>query len=68
MEYISTIEKLLNKKAEMELLPLQDGDVPDTFADVKDLVEEFDYKPSTSIQHGIKEFVEWYVKYFEKKK
>ena len=61
----STLEKTLNIKAEMELLPLQDGDVPDTFANVEDLVEEFNYKPSTSIEYGIKEFVSWYIKYFK---
>ena len=65
MDYISTLEKTLNIKAEMELLPLQDGDVPDTFANVEDLVEEFNYKPSTSIEYGIKEFVSWYIKYFK---
>ena len=65
MDYISTLEKTLNIKAEMELLPLQDGDVPDTFANVEDLVEEFNYKPSTSIEYGIKEFVSWNIKYFK---
>ena len=65
MDYIATLEKILNIKAEMELLPLQDGDVPDTFANVDDLVEEFNYKPSTSIDHGISEFVSWYIKYFK---
>ena len=65
MDYIATLEKFLKKDAEKELLPLQDGDVPDTFADVNDLVEEFEYKPSTSIEYGIKEFVDWYIKYFE---
>ncbi len=65
MDYIATLEKILNIKVEMELLPLQDGDVPDTFANVDDLVEEFNYKPSTSIDHGISEFVSWYIKYFK---
>lgn len=65
LDYISSLEKLLNIKAEKELLPLQEGDVPDTNADVSDLVSEFDYKPSTSVEHGVKEFVSWYTEYFK---
>lgn len=68
LDYISCLEQLLGKKAEMDLLPLQDGDVPDTYADVSDLIQDFDYKPSTSIEHGIKEFVSWYVEYFQHNK
>lgn len=64
MDYIAALEKALGKKAEMDLLPLQPGDVPDTYADVSDLIEQFDYKPSTLVEHGIANFVAWYRAYF----
>lgn len=60
MDYIAALEKALGKKAEIEMLPLQPGDVPDTYADVTDLVEQFHYKPSTTIENGVKCFVDWY--------
>ena len=63
LDYISAIENVLNKKAVLEFLPLQPGDVPDTYADVNDLVREFNYKPATKIEHGIREFVDWYRSY-----
>ena len=63
MDYIEAIENSLGKKADKELLPLQPGDVPDTFADVDDLVKEFDYKPSTSVADGIEQFINWYEEY-----
>jgi len=65
MDYIAALENSLGKKADMNLLPLQDGDVPDTYADVNDLVSEFNYKPDTSIEEGVKNFVMWYRDYFE---
>jgi len=65
MDYIGAIEKALGKKAEMEMLPLQIGDVPDTYADVNDLVEQFDYKPSTPVELGVANFVTWYRDYFK---
>ena len=65
MDYIGALEKALGKKAEMEFLPLQAGDVPDTYADVDDLVQEFQYKPETSVDEGIARFVEWYRDYFK---
>lgn len=64
MDYIAALEKALGKKAEMEMLPLQPGDVPDTYADVSDLVEQFDYKPATPVEQGIASFVAWYRNYF----
>ncbi len=64
MDYIAALEKALGKKAEMEMLPLQPGDVPDTYADVSDLVEQFDYKPATPVEQGIANFVTWYRNYF----
>tara|TARA_B100001142_G_C14298323_1_gene641811 strand:+ start:581 stop:1588 length:1008 start_codon:yes stop_codon:yes gene_type:complete len=60
LDFISALELALGKKAEMELLPMQPGDVPDTYADVDDLVKDFQYKPSTSIESGIASFVSWY--------
>ena len=64
MEYIGALEKALGKTAEKEFLPLQAGDVPDTYANVDDLVDQFHYKPATTVEHGISRFVAWYRKYF----
>jgi UDP-glucuronate 4-epimerase len=64
-DYIAAIEKALGKKAKMEFLPLQAGDVPDTYADVSDLAEQFDYRPSTTVEDGIARFVAWYRDYFK---
>lgn len=64
MDYIAALEKALGEKAEMDMLPLQPGDVPDTYADVSDLVEQFDYKPTTPVEQGIANFVAWYRNYF----
>lgn len=60
MHYIKVLEDCLGKKAEMNMLPLQPGDVPDTYADVQDLIADVDYKPDTSVETGIANFVEWY--------
>ena len=65
LDYIAALEKALGRKAEMEMLPLQAGDVPDTYADVEDLVNEFGYKPQTSVEQGIQRFVDWYRSYFK---
>ncbi len=64
MHYITALEKALGKKANMDMLPLQPGDVPDTYADVTDLVEQFHYKPATPVEQGIANFVVWYRNYF----
>ena len=61
--YIEAVEDSLGIKAKKELLPLQPGDVPDTFANVDDLVRDFNYKPSMSIKDGVKNFVDWYREY-----
>lgn len=61
--FIEAIESALNKKAIKEFLPMQPGDVPDTFADVSELKSAVGYKPTTSIQEGVTRFVEWYCKY-----
>jgi len=63
LDYIGAIEEALGIKAAKELLPLQPGDVPDTYADVDDLVKEFNYKPSMSVNQGVSNFIEWYKKY-----
>ncbi|BBL58165.1 NAD-dependent epimerase [Methylomonas koyamae] len=65
MAYIETLERYLGKTAEKELLPLQPGDVPDTYADVEALVSDVGYKPNTSIEQGIARFVEWYLNYYQ---
>lgn len=65
LEFISILETTLGKKAEMELLPLQKGDVLDTFADVTDLENDFKYKPRTSIKEGILKFIQWYYNYYK---
>jgi UDP-glucuronate 4-epimerase len=61
--YVAELEKALGKTAQKELLPLQPGDVPDTYADVDALIRDFDYKPSTTINKGIEKFVEWFKAY-----
>jgi UDP-glucuronate 4-epimerase len=63
MDYIEALENSLGVKAEKELLPLQPGDVPDTYADVDDLVNEFGYKPSMSVTQGVDNFAKWYQEY-----
>lgn len=62
--YIETLEQCLGRKAEKNLLPLQLGDVPDTFADVEDLVRDVGYKPATTVEDGIRAFVDWYRSYY----
>lgn len=64
LDYIRALENSLGVQAEKELLPLQPGDVPDTFADVADLVRDFDYQPSTTVAQGIERFVSWYRNYY----
>lgn len=65
MDYIGALEKVLGKRVEMEMLPLQPGDLPDSYADVADLVEQFHYKPATPVEQGIAKFVAWYRDYFK---
>jgi len=63
MDYIEALENSLGMTAEKELLPIQPGDVPDTYADVDDLVAEFGYKPSMSVKKGVENFAKWYKSY-----
>jgi UDP-glucuronate 4-epimerase len=62
--YIAVLEDCLGKKAIQNLLPLQMGDVPDTYADVEALVKDVDYKPQTQVEDGIANFVKWYKDYY----
>jgi len=64
MEFIEAIEKALGKNATKNFLPMQPGDVPATWADVDDLVKDFGYAPSITIQEGVDRFVKWYMKFF----
>ncbi len=64
LRYIEVLEDCLGRKAEKNFLPMQPGDVPATFADVDDLVKDFDYKPDTPLEYGIGKFVDWYKNYY----
>ena len=64
MRFIEVLEDCLGKKAEKNFLPMQDGDVPATYADVEDLVQDVGYAPKTPIETGIARFVEWYTAYY----
>jgi len=64
MEFITVIEEVLGKEAKKEFLGLQPGDVPATYADVDDLINDVGFKPDTSIETGIKRFVEWFKDYY----
>ncbi len=64
MEFIGVIEKVLGKKAKKEFLDLQPGDVPATYADIDDLIKDVGFKPETSIETGIKQFILWYNDYY----
>ncbi len=62
--YIQVIEDCLGRSVEKNLLPLQPGDVPDTYADVDDLVRDLGYRPSTTVEEGVRRFVDWYLDYY----
>jgi UDP-glucuronate 4-epimerase len=64
VRYIEVLEQCLGRTAERNLLPLQLGDVPDTFADVSDLEAAVGYRPQTSVEDGVKAFVDWYRSYY----
>ncbi len=65
--YIDVIEACLGRQAERVLKPLQPGDVPDTYADVSDLERDVGYRPSTSVEVGVRRFVDWYLEYFKER-
>ena len=64
MHFIEVLEKALGKKAEKELLDMQPGDVPATYADIEDLSRDAGFRPSTCIEEGIVKFVAWYRDYY----
>lgn len=65
MDYISVLERCLGKEAKKEFLPMQPGDVYETYADVTDLMRDFDFKPSTTIEEGLSRFAEWFLDYYK---
>ena len=65
MDYIGAIEKALGREAEKILLPLQPGDVPDTWADTTDLAADVGYQPSTPVEEGVKKFIDWYLDFYQ---
>ncbi len=65
MHVIATLEDCLGRKAEKNMMPMQPGDVPATFADIDDLARDVDFRPSTPIETGIKNFVEWYREFYQ---
>jgi hypothetical protein len=66
LRYIELLEESLGRKAQMNMLPLQAGDVPDTWADISDLQRDVGYTPSTPFEVGIRRFVDWYLAYYGK--
>ncbi|MDW8056431.1 MAG: NAD-dependent epimerase [Elusimicrobiota bacterium] len=66
--FIEVLEECLGKKAKKNLLPIQPGDVPETFADIDDLIKDIGFRPSTPIEVGIKNFVDWYIEYYKIKR
>ncbi len=65
MEYISAIENALGMKAKINFLPLQPGDVPTTYADVNELIKDFNFKPKTDVKDGIEKFINWYKEFYK---
>jgi UDP-glucuronate 4-epimerase len=65
MDFVKTIEDELGKKANLNFQPLQAGDVQKTYANCDKLFEETGFRPNTSIQEGVKEFVSWYKRYYK---
>ncbi len=66
MDYINALEASLGKVSNKKLLPIQPGDVPDTYAEVNDLIEQFDFKPSMNLAQGVDNFVSWFKEYYHK--
>lgn len=65
LDFIKTIEQNMGKEAKKEYLPMQDGDVVSTYADIDDLINDFGYKPDTSLQEGIEKFIKWFKEYYK---
>ena len=64
LRYIEVLEQCLGRKAQKNLVPMQQGDVPDTWADVEALARDVGYRPSTQLEQGVKRFVDWYLEYY----
>jgi UDP-glucuronate 4-epimerase len=64
MRFVEVLEEVLGVKAQKRFLPMQPGDVPETFADVSDLIQAVGYAPATPIEEGIARFVAWYKEYY----
>jgi UDP-glucuronate 4-epimerase len=64
LRYIEVIEECVGRKAQKNMLPLQAGDVPETFADIDDLVRDVGYRPATPIEVGVRKFVDWFCEYY----
>jgi UDP-glucuronate 4-epimerase len=64
MDYIGALENALGVTIEKNLMPIQPGDVPSTYADVSDLVNDLGYKPETTVQEGVNKFIAWYREFF----
>ncbi len=67
MDFVETLERCLGREAKKEFLPMQPGDVYQTYADVSDLMRDYDFKPDTSIEEGLQKFVDWYRTYYGEK-
>lgn len=65
MEYIKILEEVLGKPALIDYLPLQQGDVPNTCADIEKVVDQFGYQPKTTVRQGVEKFVAWYREYYK---
>jgi len=64
LDYINALEKILGKRAKINFLPMQPGDVADTYANMNNFIENFDYKPATSVLEGVTKFIDWYKAYY----
>ena len=67
MDYISVLERCLGRQARKEYLPMQPGDVYETYADVRELMNDYGFKPSTTIEEGLGRFAEWFLSYYQYK-
>lgn len=65
MDYIAVLERCLGREAKKEYLPMQPGDVYETYADVQDLMDDYGFKPSTTIKEGLEKFAKWFLKYYQ---
>jgi UDP-glucuronate 4-epimerase len=68
MRYIEVIEECLGQKAQKNFLPMQPGDVAETYADIDDLVRDVGYRPATPIEEGVRRFVDWFCEYYKYKR